>query len=330
MKLVLNMVDILVFLLCSIDATGQYTWQHTTANFNDVKVIRENEFIIIGDDGRLNITRDNGKTWRWIETFIKCDFNCITGTEDGKMLIAADSGYILESSDEGENWVVEKPLFGDLQKIDVYGDTYYVITADKAEIFKSTNKGSKWEQVFSADSGKFMDLKIINDSVVFACGEGNLLVRTTDGGKTWKNYLEYNEKVKFRTIDFYNENLGYCAGINEHTYECFLYKITGKENEISNIYDTSNQILPLKIKFLNEKEILSLGANGKYYLTDNNFNLISGNQLTANEFYLLKPNQYKYPSLLKLDFCGSYFVSVGNIFSIAVSQDSGKTFRLTN
>lgn len=62
------------------------------------------------------------------------------------------------------------------------------IKSEKGKIFKTTNGGIQWNEVYSGGSRSLYDIYFINDTIGYCCGEGFTLLFTKDGGVTWGQY----------------------------------------------------------------------------------------------------------------------------------------------
>ncbi|HWA05413.1 MAG TPA: YCF48-related protein, partial [Ignavibacteria bacterium] len=109
---------------------------------------------------------------------------------------AAGAGAIVRrTTDGGVTWGNGNPnpgvITGDIYNIDALdANTAFVTTSPGATfIYKTTNGGTNWTQVYTVAGGFINTIKMISATNGFAFGDvlaGNwLMLKTTDGGNTW-------------------------------------------------------------------------------------------------------------------------------------------------
>ena len=67
-------------------------------------------------------------------------------------------------------------------------NTGYTCGGKKSEsgaIYKTTDAGNSWQKQYSIPSQCIYDIKFVNDTLGYACGENLLILKTTDGGGHW-------------------------------------------------------------------------------------------------------------------------------------------------
>ena len=103
----------------------------------------------VGAYGYFLATSDGGMSWqdRLINEEHDYHLNAITDNGNGKLYIAAESGYVYRSTDNGQTWqVLNLPYEGSFFDIAAYGNT--VITAGlRGHIFVSHDAGESWHQL---------------------------------------------------------------------------------------------------------------------------------------------------------------------------------------
>src|SRR5690348_171711 len=135
------------------------------AHFRGLSVVDDNVAWVSGTKGWIGVTTDAGKTWSFnqIKDFEKFDFRTLYGF-DGKTAIAANAGSpasVLRTIDGGKNWSV------------VYANEH------KDAFFDGVDFWNEKEGIIYGDP---IDKKM-------------LLLRTTDGGITWKEIPESSRPV---------------------------------------------------------------------------------------------------------------------------------------
>ncbi len=156
---------------------------------------------------------DGGKTW--ISKFSKPGMKSFAGgSAEGKCILYCLAGRELwRSSDRGGNWELTAPGIRAapspfaVYTAESFPDTVYVTNKELFDIYKSTDSGNSWNNVYKPNNYKNVKLGWItyeygkgysgpltqgtsvcpsNPDILAGCGMGELMV-TLDGGKIW-NY----------------------------------------------------------------------------------------------------------------------------------------------
>jgi photosystem II stability/assembly factor-like uncharacterized protein len=103
----------------------------------------------VGAYGYFLSTSDGGMSWQERSINEEHDYhlNAISDNGSGKLYIAAESGHVYQSTDDGQTWqVLNLPYEGSFFDIAAYGNT--VITAGlRGHIFVSHDAGDSWHQL---------------------------------------------------------------------------------------------------------------------------------------------------------------------------------------
>ena len=196
--------------------TRQGLGQIANVDLQGIAAIDENTAWAVGDtDGYTTIyrTTDGGTTWNRkgsAQTLPNADAYKITAWSS-ETVWGVGPGAILHTADGGESWTNQCPaefsgnaLQGvwtpDGQTIWVGGKAQYDADSDKsyALILKSTDGGQSWaRQTGQGSPNPLQDWNHVNGITAvdgmrawaegggYDGGEGNVMLRTTDGGETW-------------------------------------------------------------------------------------------------------------------------------------------------
>jgi photosystem II stability/assembly factor-like uncharacterized protein len=108
-------------------------------------------------------------------------------------------------------------------------------------IFLSITSQAQWIKQTVNTTASFRGLSVVNEKVVWASGAGGTVIKTVDGGKTWKVMTVPDaEKLDFRDIEAFDANTAYILSIGN--------------GESSRIYKTTDGGKTWKEQFRNKNE----------------------------------------------------------------------------
>src|SRR5688500_8365423 len=81
-------------------------------------------------------------------------------------------------------------------------------------IILSHAASAQWVKLLVDTSASLRGLSVVNENVVWASGTGGTVIRTLDGGKTWKVItVPGAEKLDFRDIEAFDATTAYILSI---------------------------------------------------------------------------------------------------------------------
>jgi photosystem II stability/assembly factor-like uncharacterized protein len=151
-------------------------------NFHDVWFMNKHNGWAVGAFGRMAETHDGGKTWtdksHLISTPDGFHLNSITGTANGEIFIAGESGVVFRSLDRGAHW----------EQMDVgYYGTFFGVTYDPTRnmlrvfglgsaLYQSANQGASWQRVKSPVAATFASGISTADGSTILVGPGGMVL----------------------------------------------------------------------------------------------------------------------------------------------------------
>jgi photosystem II stability/assembly factor-like uncharacterized protein len=171
-------------------------------------------------------SEDGGKTWT-VKNIASAkpattDWDvlrmAINPTDPGNIFVGLRSGGMMKSVDGGERWsptifTSEKAYGLELNSQD--GRTLYVsgVYNGRGKIFKSIDKGENWDEIYTAatDGPLVVAMKLDknNPETLYAATSDNLLLKSRDGGGSWKNIFKASSPIIQIEIDRSDSNLLY-------------------------------------------------------------------------------------------------------------------------
>ncbi len=285
MKIINSTYIIYLFTLLFIgNAFSQSGWIGQpigTRNYVSINFINRNTGFLIGNDGAILKTTNQGSNWELSSSSnfglpVKNGFvfnENISGVVSG----GTASGMIYISSNGGSNWnsgfssiiPIGSPGFIWLRGLYLVNEnTYYVCGSEYGMIgpsfyvdgiiYKTTNTGANWFESYRG-SVDFYDIEFTNGDTGY-CTWSSVL-KTTNGGNFWSYFGEVNA-VTFSITHSFNDTL-YMSGDSGLTYR----SITGGANW-SRFSTPANDTLK-KIYFVNSKTGYAAGNRGAIIKTTN-------------------------------------------------------------
>lgn len=141
--------------------------------------------VAIGDNGLVLRSSGLGNNWTQLDPGVTTNFYALPMFHS-PLLIMGENGMIRKSSDFGGNWfTIPSPTNKTIRSYQYSqnnNDKVYA-TCDNGIIMKSTNEGSTWGfQVSNTHQNLYKCFFYLNDSEGWACGDGGIVLKTTDGG----------------------------------------------------------------------------------------------------------------------------------------------------
>ena len=169
---------------------------------------------------------DGGKTWEFkSKTDSKMNLNTIdvlsmsVNPQNGQnIFVGTLKNGILKTEDGGENWSAlvfpAEKVYG---LVNDYSDGRIIYASgvykERGKIFKSSNSGVDWDEIYTAPSDGPLIIAMANDrrnsNTLFAATSDEQLLKSTDAGVSWKNVYTSKSPITKISIDSGNSNIIY-------------------------------------------------------------------------------------------------------------------------
>jgi photosystem II stability/assembly factor-like uncharacterized protein len=140
----------------------------------------------VGQRGHIVYSDDQGKSWRQARVAVSSDLVAVSFPTPQRGWAVGHDGVVLASDDAGATW--RKQLDG--RNVGAMMVEYY-----KAQAGSDAAKWVSEAERFAAQGAEnpFLDVWFADDKTGFVVGAFNLILRTTDGGKSWQPWLDRTE-----------------------------------------------------------------------------------------------------------------------------------------
>jgi len=191
------------------------------------------EGIAVGNNGfsfaYITRTTDGGETWN--ASFLTYSFGLKALAGYGDKLIALGTGaHILRSDDFGNSWQLYRqftptPVYA----IQFIGSKGYVVTRYSDFYASDDPYGDEWTYRSSPPMWESVTMQFLDENTGFILKENRHIVKTTDGGQSWRTVLEpvaFNARNRVGGISFPSSQIGYAwMSLNDYP-EYYVYKTT--------------------------------------------------------------------------------------------------------
>jgi len=174
----------------------------------DISFINKDIGFIVGDVGVFLNTTDGGTTWKYLnlwEKYKKETYQYFYSTFFADTLKGwiVGAGYILETTDGGENWT-ENETKVELLKVrlvtnnNTLTDRSGWIVGGYGSIYRTIDTGENWvtqrEEKYS-----FKSVYFLNENTGWAVGEKGVIFHSEDGGRNWFKQNQ-NDSLSFSSV----------------------------------------------------------------------------------------------------------------------------------
>lgn len=197
-------------ILKTIDSGENWTISQEISSANDLNFYNSSGFIV-GNDGYVIKSIDNGNTWKSVSTGINDNYNSVNMINEDTILISS-SNKILSSFDGGNNWQSFDITEYSVNKTFFINSKIGHAACNSGKIIKTIDGGLNWYVTESVSyfPSDFFTIYFINKEVGFASREHNDILKTTNGGESWVEITNTSDAIY--SFYFFDELNGYISG----------------------------------------------------------------------------------------------------------------------
>lgn len=320
-KLLLTTLSVWMILVVSAQTFTPLV-ENIPASFRGMSAVGKNTVWVSGSNGTVGISRDQGKTWNWVNPigYEKYDFRDIYAFSEKEAVIvnAGSPAVILHTTNAGKTWQktyenTHPSVF--LDDLDFVGKIGYILgdpIDGKFQLLKSTNKGKSWKDVSNdyfliADEGEAAFAASGSSMKAF---KDRLYIGTGGKYSSFFNYYPKGLKIDkydvpiwsgesstgIFAIDFWNIKKGIAVGGNylddKNNQNNIL--LTQDAGVTWSRPDTPVSGYKSDVIYITEKIVLSTGTSGTDISYDAGYNWKNISTLSFNTIAKSKDNKLIY------------------------------------
>jgi photosystem II stability/assembly factor-like uncharacterized protein len=199
----------------------------TTNLLSSVFFNNANTGYVVGDSGTILKTTDGGLNWLPLNSGTSVFLKSVHFPQENIGYVVGGGGTILKTTDGGINWIIKNSGIT-YSVVSIYftdTETGYAaggggVWASSGRLYKTTNGGESWSEIFSIGFTCFKVSFTSPDTGFIAAWDlafGDVyyyISKTTDGGVTW-NTLSIGDVNEYAITDvcFVDINTGYAVGV---------------------------------------------------------------------------------------------------------------------
>lgn len=208
---------IFMFLFFSFHSFGQ--WEilnsNTSENLNGVYFVNSTSGFVVGDNGIILKSNDEGESWDLIDSGTSLDLTSVFFSSDSIGYITGREGIVLKSSDAGNSWQIIRE---GQNEFSILNNSFF--TSDEVGYvvgfggnFKTINGGQSWTPLDGGSIYGTSDIFFINENIGYLVGGGfsDAIQKTGDGGQSFEAQAS-GGVAHHSSVFFFDENNGITVG----------------------------------------------------------------------------------------------------------------------
>jgi photosystem II stability/assembly factor-like uncharacterized protein len=204
-------------LLETLDAGTTWLKKQNISSGNDIS-IKNGIGYIVGNNGYVLKSIDNGASWQLISTGFFTSFNTVNIIDNDTIILSSSYGLV-KTIDGGATWSSINISGVTIVKTAFTSSLVGHAVCANGKIQKTIDGGLNWYNTYSTNifPSNFLTVHFINPNVGFASREHDNLFKTTNGGETWTEIIGSFEPIY--DFHFLNQNNGFATGDHGATYK---------------------------------------------------------------------------------------------------------------
>lgn len=205
-------------LLETTDAGNIWSKKQNISSGNDMGFYNSIGYIV-GDNGYVLRSTDNGTSWSEISTGFDDSFNTVNIINDDNIILSS-SNSIVKTDDGGTTWESLSIPNRAVNKTSFTSSLVGHAVCNRGIILKTIDGGQNWYTTrdnSNTSPSDYFTVYFVNENIGFVTREHNEMYKTTDGGENW---IEIEGTIDaIYDFHFLDENNGFATGEYGATYK---------------------------------------------------------------------------------------------------------------
>jgi photosystem II stability/assembly factor-like uncharacterized protein len=155
-------------------------------------------FVAVGPRGHVVVSSDGGQTWQQSKVPVSSDLTAVYFPSATHGWAVGHDGVVLATTDGGATWA--KQLDGRVVNRLILDDVNAKLAADPASEALAALAAEATRYQEEGPDKPFLDVWFENESHGFVVGAYNLILETSDGGKTWQSWFDRVANPRFMNL----------------------------------------------------------------------------------------------------------------------------------
>jgi photosystem II stability/assembly factor-like uncharacterized protein len=189
-------------------------------------VVSDTAYIMVGDRGKIFLSKDGTKTWEDIESGTRYALASVCFPDDRNGWVAGQLGTLLHSQDGGKTWQAQSSgVDAYLLGVDFLDPLNGVIVGRDTAVLTTTDGGATWKRSPLKETAGLWDdvtlfaVAMIDTRSICAVGDMGRIFITEDAGESWSETKTplYDERAMMGRVLYavvYDAGILYAAGID--------------------------------------------------------------------------------------------------------------------
>ena len=197
-------------ILKTIDGGKHWTELFKTNDINpinSVSFVNQNRGIVVGNNGLIIKTIDNGINW---DTISYVNGNRLTAvtfpTHDTGYILGG--GKILKTINAGDDWIVQKEGPSNIKAISFRNSLLGYTAGTNGTMYKTSDGGIHWNKLTTGTTNNLKYLSFPSDKIGYAFDDSTI-IKTTNGGISWSQVYCFHKAIRFNSVFFLDSMIGF-------------------------------------------------------------------------------------------------------------------------
>jgi len=259
---------------------------------------------VCGDYGTVVKTTNGGANWTNVNSPVNTTIYSLSFINATTGIAACEGGYFLKTTNGGTNWVAQMPYPANgfaLNAAKYFASGVIYLSGTYGNNMKSSDAGSTWLNLVAGRNTDIFSSYFINASTGFASTYAGYILKTTNGGTNWTEYLTPTSGNNITGLQFIDANTGYA--IPSSGYDQILKTTNAGTNWFLTVPGINNTVQYLNFQNANTGILITSfstyrttnGGTNWAFIDSVNYTLNGlqfGNASTGYTTYYNSPNTY--------------------------------------